>query len=103
MNPVTSADDASQAALALLDKGCGSVIVTLGEKGCVYVTKDNREAVHVPCDKVKAIDTTVSYPSLSCDREIKNYFYLFKCAIHLFIQALLKHKSLCFSQILMST
>ena len=57
---MTNAEEASNAALALIDKGCGTVIVTLGDKGCVYVSKDNREAKHVPCDKVNAIDTTVS-------------------------------------------
>ena len=58
---MTNTEEASDAALALIDKGCGTVIVTLGDKGCVYLSKENREAKHVPCDKVNAIDTTVSY------------------------------------------
>lgn len=55
---VTTIEEAGAAAIPYLDKGCFTVIVTLGDKGCVYVTKDDRKVCHVACDKVNAIDTT---------------------------------------------
>ena len=58
---VNTVEEAGAAALTYLDKGCGIVIVTLGEKGCVYVSQHDRQIRHVPCEKVEAIDTTVSY------------------------------------------
>jgi len=48
-------------ALPFLDKGCGVVIVTLGAQGCVYLTQEERKPVHIPVEKVQAIDSTVSY------------------------------------------
>ncbi|XP_067941626.1 ribokinase-like [Watersipora subatra] len=57
-SPVTSVEEAGEAAVSYLDKGCKIVIVTLGEKGCVYATQDDRTVRRVPCEQVEAIDTT---------------------------------------------
>ncbi len=43
---VTSPQDAHRAADALLAKGVGAAIITLGEKGALY--RDSRRTVHVP-------------------------------------------------------
>lgn len=45
----------------LLDCGCETVIITLGVEGAVYSSKKDDEPIHVLCDQVKAIDTTVCY------------------------------------------
>uniref|UniRef100_A0A672SR86 Ribokinase n=1 Tax=Sinocyclocheilus grahami TaxID=75366 RepID=A0A672SR86_SINGR len=42
---VTSVEDASQVGLELLNKGCGSVIVTLGPQGCVVCQPTNTFSV----------------------------------------------------------
>lgn len=42
----------------LLKKGVKSLIVTLGENGCVYMNKENRN--HFPTSKIQAIDTTAA-------------------------------------------
>eukprot|EP00062_Callorhinchus_milii_P023615 gi/632982650/ref/XP_007908252.1/ PREDICTED: ribokinase isoform X2 [Callorhinchus milii] len=55
---VTSVEDAEMANSILLDKGCKSVITTLGAGGCVLTTQENRTPIHVPTRKVKALDTT---------------------------------------------
>ena len=44
--PVTSVDEAKRAAAALLAKGVGAVVITLGDKGALY--HDARQSVHVP-------------------------------------------------------
>jgi ribokinase len=44
--PVTSVTEAKAAAAALLAKGVGAVVVTLGDKGALY--HDARQSVHVP-------------------------------------------------------
>jgi ribokinase len=49
-------DDARAAARELLARGARSVILTLGERGCLVVTPD--EETHVPVDPVEAVDTT---------------------------------------------
>ncbi|XP_002740450.1 ribokinase-like [Saccoglossus kowalevskii] len=56
--PVTNITEAEKAALALLDKGCSKVVITLGTQGSVVVTSETRKAIHIPTNKVKAIDTT---------------------------------------------
>ena len=43
--PVRTANDAIKAAEALLDKGAGTAIITLGENGCVF--HDGKNPVHV--------------------------------------------------------
>lgn len=44
--PVTTVAEAEKAADALLDRGVGAVIITLGEKGALY--RDRTRSVHVP-------------------------------------------------------
>lgn len=44
--PVTTVAEAKAAAAALLGKGVGAVVITLGEKGALY--HDARQTVHVP-------------------------------------------------------
>lgn len=44
--PVTSVAEAEQAADALLAKGVGAVVITLGDKGALY--RDRSRCVHVP-------------------------------------------------------
>ncbi|MFP7697339.1 ribokinase [Trueperella sp. LYQ143] len=54
--PVDSIDDVHNAALALLDSGMKNVIVTLGARGVLWVSKD--QDVLLPGTPVDAIDTT---------------------------------------------
>ncbi len=49
-------EKAAEAARALLKKGAGTVILTLGERGSLLVTA--KESLHVPAEKVKALDST---------------------------------------------
>ncbi|XP_076247757.1 ribokinase isoform X2 [Calliopsis andreniformis] len=42
----------------LLDKGCGTVILTLGEIGAAYASKENRIAKMIHTTPVKPVDTT---------------------------------------------
>jgi ribokinase len=49
-------EEAAEAARVLLDRGAGKVILTLGERGSLLVTA--RESVHVPAEKVNALDST---------------------------------------------
>lgn len=51
-------EGAGSAAKALIGKGVGTVIVTLGDKGALLVQKDNVK--HFPARKVKAVDTTAA-------------------------------------------
>lgn len=46
------------AAKELISKGCNSVIITLGENGALYLSRENSSAVHVPSPSVKCVDTT---------------------------------------------
>lgn len=54
--PVGTLPEAAAAATVLLERGAGSVILTLGERGSLLVTAGNTE--HVPAQSVKAVDTT---------------------------------------------
>ena len=54
--PVTTLEEAESAARALLARGAGAVILTLGERGSLVVTPDS--AQHVPAQAVKAVDST---------------------------------------------
>jgi len=56
---VSGADDAVPAAGRLLEAGVRQVVVTLGDKGCVWVGREG-EPVHVPAFKVQAVDTTAA-------------------------------------------
>lgn len=53
---ITSFGEIQNAAMRLIDKGVGNVIVTLGEKGVLYVTEDKIK--HIEGNKVEVIDTT---------------------------------------------
>lgn len=55
--PVTNVDDARVAARKLLDQGLANVIVTLGDKGALWLPKDKEEFLAPPY-KVASIDTT---------------------------------------------
>ena len=54
--PVTSLHEAECAAHLLLQRGAGSVILTLGERGSLLV--DAEGSTHVPATPVRAYDTT---------------------------------------------
>lgn len=60
--PVTTIHQAEDAVQRIFEKGCKSVIVTLGEKGTVFGVRNNPRdtinTIHVPAEKVKAVDTT---------------------------------------------
>ncbi|XP_062558432.1 ribokinase-like [Armigeres subalbatus] len=50
---------AKAALLKLRDMGCGTIIITLGEKGAIFATKDSQKVIHVRPFKVnKVLDTT---------------------------------------------
>ncbi|GAU93914.1 hypothetical protein RvY_05777 [Ramazzottius varieornatus] len=52
-------DDACQRALAfLLERGPNTAIITLGERGAVFATKDSPKTQFVTVDQVKVVDTT---------------------------------------------
>jgi ribokinase len=53
---VTTQEQAAAAARALLARGAGKVILTLGERGSLLVTE--KESTLVPAKKVKAVDST---------------------------------------------
>jgi ribokinase len=54
--PVTTLQEAESAARVLLARGAGAVILTLGQRGSLVVTRD--AAQHVPAQVVKALDST---------------------------------------------
>lgn len=54
--PVGSIEEAVSAARALLAKGAGTVILTLGERGSLLVSEGKTE--HIPARKVKTLDST---------------------------------------------
>ena len=56
--PVTDPESAAKAARALMDKGVGRLIVTLGSKGSLIVQPSGTEIV--PARRVKAVDTTAA-------------------------------------------
>lgn len=54
-----SVEDAKIAAVELLQRGCGSIVITLGEMGALIAESDG-QTTHIPAPKVKVTDTTVS-------------------------------------------
>lgn len=44
----------------LLATGCETVIITLGENGAAYISKKEKDPIHVICDSVTPVDTTVT-------------------------------------------
>ncbi len=53
---VTDLASAEQAARSLVNRGCGTVIITMGSSGVLAF--DGNEVLHVPAFNVKAVDTT---------------------------------------------
>jgi ribokinase len=49
-------EEAIEAARDLLARGAGSVVLTLGARGCVVITPER--ATHVPGERVRPVDTT---------------------------------------------
>ncbi|MCR4430942.1 MAG: ribokinase [Tepidanaerobacteraceae bacterium] len=60
---LTGKEDISEGAEVLLSYGAKSVVVTLGEKGCVYISKDER--IVLEAFRVKAVDTTAAGDSFN--------------------------------------
>lgn len=58
--PITDEQSAKLAAKKLHEKGCDTVLVTIGDKGSVLHTS-GQEGLHIPADSVVAVDTTVGY------------------------------------------
>jgi ribokinase len=56
---VTDLDSATQAATALQELGATRVLITLGEKGALFLDKD-APARHIPPFVIKAVDTTAA-------------------------------------------
>jgi ribokinase len=54
--PVSDADEAGKAAESLLDRGVANVVITLGARGCLVVTRDARG--FIPSIPVNCVDTT---------------------------------------------
>ncbi|XP_054013865.1 ribokinase-like isoform X1 [Hylaeus anthracinus] len=50
--------NAQEAVEKLLDKGCNTVILTMGELGAVYASRENRAITLIPARRVQAVDTT---------------------------------------------
>jgi len=55
---IHSAEDAVKAASFMIQQGMREVVVTLGEKGCVYISEE--EQLTIPAFKVDAVDTTAA-------------------------------------------
>ncbi|PVD26034.1 hypothetical protein C0Q70_13702 [Pomacea canaliculata] len=55
--PITDEQSAKLAAKKLHEKGCDTVLVTIGDKGSVLHTS-GQEGLHIPADSVVAVDTT---------------------------------------------
>jgi len=55
---VKSLEDASSAAHHFLSLGCSSVVMTLGERGVIYLRADMTEPIHIPATRVTPVDTT---------------------------------------------
>ncbi len=56
--PVTDISSTEQAAKALLNRGAKNVIVTLGQKGALFVS--NKQGMHIDTYKVNVVDTTAA-------------------------------------------
>lgn len=57
---ITGLDAAEQAGRQLLDAGCRSVIVTLGDRGALWLPGPREAAVHVPPIAIQQIDATAA-------------------------------------------
>ena len=78
---MTCVEDARVVAVELLARGCGSVVVTMGETGCLVAEAGAQTAdmVHVTAPKVTAVDTTVTSASLFAT--CQNLQLLFICDV----------------------
>ncbi|XP_068992371.1 ribokinase-like [Neodiprion pinetum] len=56
--PVTGLYESQIAVNKLLQKECNAVLLTLGALGAVYASQSNPNVIHIPTEKVTAIDTT---------------------------------------------
>lgn len=58
---VKTVEDQFKAIKILLDKGCETVIITLGSEGAVFATQKDRQPVHVKIEPINnPVDPTVS-------------------------------------------
>ncbi|XP_075257716.1 ribokinase-like [Convolutriloba macropyga] len=55
---IKTVEDAKAVALELRAKGAKTIIITLGDKGCVALETDSQEPFHVEARSVTAVDTT---------------------------------------------
>lgn len=60
---VKTIDDAEKAVLMILERGAGKAVITLGGKGSVIGTQENRMPKHIPVTPAEPVDTTVTYYS----------------------------------------
>lgn len=58
-------DDAEKAVLMILERGAGKAVITLGGKGSVIGTQENRISRHIPVTRAEPVDTTVTHYSCS--------------------------------------
>lgn len=52
--------DATEAAVCLKSMGCKLPLITIGDKGAIFISKENSTPVHISLEPVAAVDTTVS-------------------------------------------
>ncbi|MER8911140.1 ribokinase [Mesorhizobium sp. M0012] len=55
---LTGRDDMTAAAGALVAKGAGTVVITLGAAGCIVLGTDRTEPLRLPVPQVEALDTS---------------------------------------------
>lgn len=58
---VKTIDDAEKAVLMILERGAGKAVITLGGKGSVIGTQENRMPRHIPVTAAEPVDTTVTH------------------------------------------
>ena len=56
---VQTIEDAEKAVIMILERGAGKVIITLGSKGSVIGSQENRIPKHLPVTPAEPVDTTV--------------------------------------------
>ena len=56
---VKTIEDAEKAVIMILERGARRAVITLGNKGSVIGTKENRMPKHIPVTAVEPVDTTV--------------------------------------------
>ncbi|KAG5887192.1 hypothetical protein JTB14_016678 [Gonioctena quinquepunctata] len=55
---VNDAKEAETAALKLLEKGCNSVLITLGSQGAIFVDSKDKQFSHITSPSVECVDST---------------------------------------------